>query len=483
MTLLAPWGLALGAAVAAALVALHAITVGRPRPAWLPTARFAPERAPRAVRRLSRPADRLLLALRVLAALLAALALARPVRTPPRAAVARLVLADRSRAADAGAVSLAVRAVARPGDAVLPYDAAPAAPLPWTPGRDSAAWARALDSALAAGAPDARGSLTAALVAARRAAPALAAGADSLELVVVSPLAREAADAATLAVRAAWGGRATIVRAGMDTAGVVTAGVVTAGVDTAGVVAAGTRTLGVPRVALRGGPRDDALAAALALAGGARDDAAAVRVTRARADSADRAWARGAGRVLVEWPADGAPTGARAVAADTAAAFVVGDRAAVAPFARGALPDTAGARVVAWWADGRPAAAERVAGAGCVRQVAVAVPQAGDAALSPAFGALLPALLGPCGGTRDLAPLADADVARLAGAGPLLAAAPLRTAPGGARDALGAALLAAAAALLLLELPLRRRARRDAPAVTDAAAGPTPGARAAREAA
>ncbi|GLC25867.1 BatA domain-containing protein [Roseisolibacter agri] len=447
VTLLAPWGLAAGVAVAAALVALHAITVGRPRPSWLPTARFAPERAPRAVRRLSRPTDLLVLALRLLAALLAGLALARPVRTPPRAAVARLIVADRSRTADASSIASAVRALARPGDVVLPFDAAPGAPLTWTPGVDSAAWSRALDSAVAAKAPDARGSLSAALIAARRAAPTLAAGADSLALVVVSPLARETVDAATLAVRAVWTGRARIVTVPSSAR------------------ADSTRAAAPLRVALRDAPRDDALAAALALSGIARDDTASVRLTRVRATEADLEWARGAGHVLVEWPADGAPTGARATTADTAYGLVAGEHAVVAPFARAVAPDTAGARVIAWWADARAAALERALGAGCTRAVAVAVPQVGDVALGSAFRALLPALLASCGEARDASPLSAADVARLAGTGPLLVAAPLRAMPGGARDTLGAALLGAAAALLLLELPLRRRARRDAPDV------------------
>ncbi|MGZ9194740.1 MAG: BatA domain-containing protein [Gemmatirosa sp.] len=457
MTLLAPWGLAAGVAVAAALVALHAITIGRPRPSWLPTARFAPERAPRAVRRLSRPRDRRLLALRVLAALLAGLALARPVRTPPRVAVTRLIVADRSRAADANAIAGAVRRIARPGDVVLPFDAAPGALLTWPADLDSAAWSRALDSALVV--RDRRGALSAALVAARRAAPALAVGADSLALVIVSPLVRETVDAATLAVRATWSGRAQVTRA--RRAGDTT-------------VAPRARR----RAAVREAPRDDALLAALALAGVAREDTAPVRVVRARATDADRAWASAAGRVLVEWPADGAPTGARAVTADSAYGLVVGDRAVVAPFVRAALPDPTNARTVAWWADARPAAVERAQGDGCVRSVAVVVPQVGDVALGDAFRALLPALLAPCGDARDLAPLPVGDAARLAGVGPLLAAAPLRATPGGPRDVLGAARLAAAAALLLLELPLRRVLRRDAD-VTDALDASVPEARAA----
>jgi hypothetical protein len=138
---------------------------------------------------------------------------------------------------------------------------------------------------------------------------------------------------------------------------------------------------------------------------------------------------------------------------------------AVAPFVRRAAldePAGGGGRVVARWADGRPAAVEHADGAGCVRRVAVAVPQTGDAALRAGFRAVLPVLLGPCGGTPDLAPLPDAAAAALAGRGPLLAAAPLRAelAPP-APDRLGAALLGAALAALLGELAVRRR-RRDA---------------------
>ena len=186
MTLLAPWYLAAGVAAALALVALHLLAVGRPPELRLPTARFVPERPARAVSRAPRPADRLLLLVRVLAALLAALALARPARTPDRRAVARVLLADRSRAvADPAAVRRAVDSLARPGDAVIAFDAvaAPAAAIP----ADSAARAALLDSLLPSSRGDSRGSLSAALAAARRHAPSLARGADSLELAIVSP--------------------------------------------------------------------------------------------------------------------------------------------------------------------------------------------------------------------------------------------------------------------------------------------------------
>ncbi|GJG86344.1 hypothetical protein tb265_15250 [Gemmatimonadetes bacterium T265] len=452
-TLLAPWGLALGAAVAGVLVLLHAITVGRPRPAWLPTARFAPDRAPRAARRIARSTDRGLLALRVAAVLLAGLALARPVREPVRRRVARLVLADVSDGATGAAVRDSVRALVGAGDALVAFAAVPRPVLLLpinAPAADAGARRAALDSALAAAGQDADApaSLSAALVAARRAALALAAGADSLELVVVSPFGREVVDAGTRGIRATWAGRARIVR----------------------VAAAVPMPRAAPDrrlvVALREGPADDALGAALGRAGIARDDAAPVRLVRSAAVVADRDWAAALpGRVLVIWPAGGAQVHVGS-AGPVAEGFLVSGRAVVGAYGR--LPlDAAGdqrraSRTVARWADGTPAAVEqRTGNDGCVRTVGVRVPQTGDAALRPGFVAVLPALLGACGTTRDRAPLTAADLASLAGTGPLLAAAPLR-APHAAHapDPLGAALLAVSAALLLLELPLRRFWRR-----------------------
>ncbi len=467
-TLLAPWWLALGAGVAAVLALLHAITVGRPRPAWLPTARFAPDRAPRAERRLARPADRALLALRALAAALAAVALARPVREPARRRVARVVVADVSDRVTRGAVRDSVRALVEPGDALIATGGVPQ-PIVHIPivARGAAdatvARRRTVDSALSATVQaiaarattttvdDAPAVLSTALVSARRAAAGVAETSDSVDLVMVSPFRRDAVDAGTLPIRATWAGRARMVRVNQRPR------------DT-------TRT---PRtsVAVRGGPADDALAAAVALAGFARDDAAGVRVVRGAVADADRAWAA-AGHTLVVWPAAEQPArggpdraGASTPAA-TARGFVAGGHSVVGAFGRtgveGVVPGGPGpGHTVARWADGSAAAAERRAGDGCVRTVDVRIPQAGDAALRATFLAVLPPLLAPCAPARDSAALpatlSDADLDRLAGVGPLLAAAPLR-APRNSRerDPLGAALLALAAAILVVELPLRR---------------------------
>jgi hypothetical protein len=219
--------------------------------------------------------------------------------------------------------------------------------------------------------------------------------------------------------------------------------------------------------------RDDALAAALALRGltdgGPAGAGASVRIVRDGVDTADTKWARAAGHVLVDWPASGAPGGWGARARpDTAGAVVAGAAALVAPLARAFAPrgeTLRAARVAARWPDGEPAATERAEGAGCVRAVAVPVPQTGDVALSASFSRLVAALTRPCGaseGLHDTRP--DSALAtQFAGRGPLLAArALLADAPAqgaAARDRLPAWLLGAALALLLLELPLRRATR------------------------
>lgn len=484
VTLLAPGALAAGVAVGAGIVVLHAIRVGRPPVLRLPTARFAPERPPRAVRRLTRPADLALLALRLTAVGGIALALARPVPTPPRRTVARVVLADASRAADAAGVAEALGTLARgggltAGDVLVAFaggavrSARVPALAPAAGTADSAAaragWATALlDSTRARpGAEAVPGALAPALVAARRAADSLAIAADSLELIVLSPVAREQVDAALAPVRATWGGRGRLVRTA--TARAARVGAPTGVAD----AAAGVATPGRGRaVRLDGAAADDPLAAALALDG--RDggaQTAPVRVVRAASVPADaeRWLADAAGRVLVLWPADGRPAGWTArPATDSAVAIVAGEGAravaAVGPFRRASEPGDGAAagpterRVIARWADGSPAAVERATGRGCRREVGIALPRAGDLALLPAFRAVAAALVAPCGMPTDLAPAAPALLRALARPdAPLLDARPLRAAlrpP--APDRVGAALLALALAALAGELLLRR---------------------------
>jgi len=455
MTLLAPGWLFLGAGAALALVALHLLAVGRPAPWLLPTARFVPVRSARARRLARRPADRLLLALRVAAVLLAALALARPTRRPTRRAIARVVLADVSRAVrDAAEVRDSVRALAGVGDLVIAFDTSAARPVAIgaAVARDSLVGALGGDSTAAAA-----GSLSAALAAARRAVPTLREAADSVELVIVSPLTAREVDAATLGVRRTWAGRARIARVG--------AAPNDSGASSRGVV--------------RGGPADDVLAAvantsssSLRSAGGSATRP--YRIVRDGVAVVDSAWARDSAGIVLDWPASGMPAGwTRRTRVDTVGAVValpaVGAAAAfVAPLARTAVAPRDGI-FVARWADGEPAAVERAVGRGCVRAVAVTVPQVGDVALRAPFRAFLAALTGPCAASASGAPLDSSAVRRLAGAGPLLATSALEP-PAAPRDPLARWLLAGALLLLLAELPVRAigRPRDETPDAADA---------------
>ena len=274
---------------------------------------------------------------------------------------------------------------------------------------------------------DARGSLSAALVAALRTATALRDSTDSVQVVVVSPLAAESFDAATAAVRALWPAAIEVVR-------------LAAAADDAAPAAVQVRA--VP---------DDALTVAAALLG-PRPAGQPARLLREAPTAADSAWARDSAGLLVVWPDSGAPAGWADAPRDTVGAVTAGGGALVAPFVRTArAPEGGVAR--AWWVDGLPAAVETVLGAGCVRAVAVPVAGAGDLPLRAAFHDFLHALLAPCGGARDLAARPDGAVAWLAGGGAAALAVrhdPAQQAP------LVPWLLGAALVLLLVELLVRR---------------------------
>ncbi len=278
----------------------------------------------------------------------------------------------------------------------------------------------------------ARGSLSAALAAAIRVASTGPASADSIELVLVSPLVREELDSATARIRASWPGRIRVVRlrpAPWDTAR--------------------------PSVEARGSA-NDAVVAGLSLAGVLRSPAS-VRVVRHRLTSTDSAWARGAGHVLVHWPesdADAEWTRRDSIDAIGAAASAGG--AIISRFPRlWMLRGTAVAR----WADGEPAAVEHSAGDGCVRDLGILVDEAGDLTLRAPFRAFVAPLLAPCGGVRDVAPIEPGLRASITGAGGLASAVGLRN-----RETSSSRwapwLLALAALLLTVELRVRRSGHR-----------------------
>ncbi|MBI2797315.1 MAG: BatA domain-containing protein [Gemmatimonadetes bacterium] len=360
MTFAAPWFLAGGAAAMLAVLALHFLARQQPDRWLLPTARFVPESRERASARSVALTDRILLALRMAAIAAAAVAFARPSLAVSRRARLQVIVADASRAVrDSADVAREVAAVRRDGDRVLWFGA--------RGGREAA-------------------SLSAALVMAVREAHARRDDADSLAIVLVSPLAREEFDAATREVRASW-------PAGIELRPVAPA------VDPA---PAGTLSLRASAT--------DPLQATLSLAGIRRAADAPVRLVRdAALTAADSAWAARDGHVLVHWPA------AMGATRDTIGGVITGRTVLVASFARAEGPGPG--IPVAWWADGVVAAIERATGRGCVRAVAVPVTPVGDLALRERTRDLLRDLTRPCGAARDGRPADSAMVRLLVGSG------------------------------------------------------------------
>ncbi len=376
MSFLAPWALAIGAIAAASVVLLHLLAQRRPAAYDLPTTRFIPDRRTLVRRVASRPSDLLLLALRVLLLLAVAAAFARPVLTPQHGSRARIVLLDRSTSAPS--VESVDRVHALPRDGVSTRLIA----------FDSAATSHAdalhvLDSLARARPARVTGSLSAALVAARREAARFAGDAESVELVLVSPVMASEVDAALDSVRATWPGGITIARTAVRPESAV------------------------PWTLARAVSPDDVLGPAVVGVPIAATPTA-VRLRRAPLDAADSAFARNGGTV-VQWDTvNSIPLDANALA--------LGDDVVVSSFGR--LPMTTAGRTVARWADGAPAAVEIALGQGCVRQVAVAMPSTGDLPLRPSFRRVARGLLAPCSHPAATVPADSATIARLSGTGP-----------------------------------------------------------------
>ena len=351
MTFLAPWALAIGAMAAAGMVLLHLVARQRPAAYVLPTTRFIPDQRTLVSRMASRPRDLLLLALRVLLLLTASAAFARPVLTPTRGAIARIVLLDRSRAV-ANAADAVTRARALVTDGaprtVIAFDSIPTVLA-------QPAW----DSLASAPRVEVVGSLSAALIAARRASGALAERADSVVLSVVSPIAASEIDSATRLLRAQWPGALRVERVPLR--------------------ADSSATWQLERAL----PLDDPLGPAMAALHGTL----VTRLVRGSVSRADSAFAR-AGGTVVRWDSVSAtrpvPEG-----------LAVGNDVIVAALGRIAVPNAG--RAIARWADGSAAASESPIGAGCIRTVGVALPAAGDIALHPPFQRIARSLLVPCG--------------------------------------------------------------------------------------
>lgn len=199
MSFLAPGFLVAAVAAACGVIALHFLVTRRPRSVAFPTARFVPDVPIAARSRSIQLSDLLLLIVRVLIIMLAGAALARPVFPPHRERIVRVIAADVSGSvASLAETRDSVRALFRAGDALITFDTA-ARPVA-TP-----------DSIVIASRAAASGSLSTGLVAALRAGSRVRDGADSVELVIISPFTSAELDRATAAIRKQWPGRARLV--------------------------------------------------------------------------------------------------------------------------------------------------------------------------------------------------------------------------------------------------------------------------------
>ena len=418
MTFLAPAFFYASLVVAAAIVALHFIVTRQPRAGVLPTARFVPDMPAIATARATRPSDLLLLLLRVLLVLAMGAGLAKPVLKPSRVASARVILADVSRSvANAAELRDSVRSIHRDGDVVIAFDSS-ARILGDSP----------LDSLEAITPSRTVGRLSAGLIATMRAASTLRERADSLELVVVSPLAADEIDAATDSIRGFWAGRARIIVAGRREAEP------TASTD---------RSIGFS------GSSDDPMAVAVSRV------AAGVPVTILRDGSvpADSG-------IVVSWPASARPAGSMArITIDTIGGVTTGENLVVSAFERRwtfTADSIQDAEVVARWTDGEPAAVEWATSSGCTRSVLVPVSSAGDLVIRDDFTRFVTSLTGPCVSQTPFAPADARAIAMLQGSGGLASRDAFQP-RGDTRSWLAPWLLGTALVLAIAEIFVRRR--------------------------
>jgi hypothetical protein len=438
MTFLAPGFLFASLVVAGVIAGLHFIVVRQPRAGILPTARFIPESHATAVAAAPRPSDLWLMLVRMLVVLLAGTALAKPVLTPSRRAESRVIVVDVSRSArDSLALRDSVTAYYRDGDAVVLFDSSTR-----LVDGDVADTLRVLRPSLQ------RGNLGAALIGALRAGSTLRDRADSLELVIVSPFAREELDAAADTIRSLWRGKARLVRVPLppvDTTQLV--GALDIASDT-------NDPLGVTVPIARRNVRGNALIVRAGRRGDSGNSSAGIGETPAGQShrQAD---------VTLDWPAASRPPFAIARAkTDTVGGLEVGTRGIVAPFVRrwSYPPDSLrGAEVIGRWYDGEPAAVEKPDGAGCLRSVGIPVTPVGDLVIRRDWTRLVTELARPCASVTSLVPASASDLAPLAGSYRNMASRDAFQPAADAQSALAPWLLAIAIAAAIGELFLRRR--------------------------
>jgi hypothetical protein len=420
MTFLAPWAFAIGALAAAGVVVLHLVARQRPAAYLLPTTRFIPDQRTLVSRVATRPRDLLLLMLRVLLLLCAGAAFARPVLAPTRGTTAHVILLDRSRAvADVSdAVARARKSVTDGAPVtVIAFDSVPTVLA-------SPAW----DSLAGAARTESPGSLSAALIAARRAGATVATDVDSVQLHIVSPLALSEIDSATARIRAMWPGAIRVERVAtrsdlttpwrlertLSAADPLGPAMLSSPLSSRTRSVSGyslSNANGQPQC-MDGGSRQslrDCGMTAACVRGRSRDCGTTAGVTtrlvRGALSAADSAFAR-SGSTVVRWDTSATPR----VAAE---GLAVGDDVIVAALGRVAISRTG--RVAARWADGQRAASEIQLGSGCIREVGVMLPAAGDIPLHPPFQRIARGLLAPCGLVVAETAADSATVARLVG--------------------------------------------------------------------
>lgn len=349
MTFLYPGFLIAAGLVSLGTVILHFLVTQQPRSDILPTVRFVPDMAARSTSVAIRPSDLWLLLLRVITIMLIGAAFAQPQRKPEHKNVSRLVMVDASRAAaDLSEVADSARKYTATASAVILFDSTAHA-VPVTTVADSL---RAIGSR-----PHSvrRGLYSPALITALREAARVREGADSLDLILISPFANEERDAATSAIRALWPGRIVPVHV------------------------------------------------AIASDSAALKQSVSQRVTVQWADSSQN----GANTF---WKARSAP--------DSVGAVRAGDVVLVFPFARRwrlAAPLDSNTHVYARWIDGEPAAVEQMTNGECLRSLSFSLPTVGDAILRPSFIRFLAALKTPCGLGHDITPMSPEALAALQG--------------------------------------------------------------------
>ena len=394
MTFLSPlflWG---AIAAAAGIVALHFLVTKQPRASILPTTRFVPDSSAKATARDTRPSDLLLMLLRVIVVLAAGAALAKPIVKPSRQPLRRIFLVDASRAvANPKEAADSLEARYGDGDLIVAFDSTARITSPGF-----------RDSLSAMSARDAIGNLSTGLITTLRAASRLRDNADSIELVIVSPLLAEERDAATDSIRKLWPGRARIIRVAPRT-------------DSTSNVGDSRPELTIEADAT------DPLGVSVSLASRTQTPVAARIIRSARMSSDDSTWMTSADRALVLWPAAERPRFAIPRApTDLSGGVLTSEARVVSLFQRRWIfpsDSLRAGRVVARWADGQPAVVEKKLGHGCLRSAAIPVPVAGDLVIRPEFVRIVAAIAGPCGDKLSPTPLAAPIVASLAGGGRL----------------------------------------------------------------